>query len=409
MAGKSIFFGVVGLVAGLALGVSMGQLFHKPPRTEHSPSAPVMEMSRRVVQSTAAATTPGSEEIARRSETTAPFEKLRELCANTRECDVGQCLLLIKELSAAECREAVTLFRRLPQGESALLTQALARRWASLDADVVLEEAVRMNDRSSGQIFALEGARALVARDPEAALAKLTARGDALYRLFLGRPILSALAEKDAARAVAFLKGRPEFGMDGDLYGILAVKWSQHDLQQALKWSKELPAGRSRAEAMKGVGQVWAEQDPAAMAAEISRARLEWDREVVTAVAQNWSKRDPRAAQNSEAHYQIARQWALADAEGSANWIGTLQAGPTRDAAIRAFVQSVDGYDAGLATTWATAIEDPRQRRESLTSAFNRWLESDGAQAQAWLAGAQLSEDLRAELARVAEMRRTGK
>jgi hypothetical protein len=610
MAGKSIFFGVVGLVAGLALGVSMGQLFPKPPRAEHSPSAPVREMSRGVVQSTAAATTPGSEEVAKRSETIAPFEKLRELCADTQECDVGQCLVLIKGLSAAECREAVTLFRRLPQGESALLTQALARRWASLDANGVLEEAVRMNDRSSGQIFALEGARALVARDPEAALAKLTARGDALYRLFLGRPILSALAERDPARAAAFLKGRPEFRIDGDLYGILAVKWSQHDLQQALKWSKELPAGRSRAEAMKGVGQVWAEQDPAAMAAEISRARLEWDREVVTAVAQNWSKRDPRAAidwieslpvkedrdaawrrfrldttqlgteamlevvsampdvswrgnivnmaaselarkdvraalslteslpeglrpqalryvidqwaerepeaavryltglpeserrdalrravsswavrdtsaamnwtrqlpvseerdqvvaqvagglrqfdpaaaaqwidlmgthgnrahliqetvgswagtdpvaatrwlsqfpegaQNAEAHFQIARQWALADAEGSANWIGTLQAGPTRDAAIRAFVKSVDGYDAGLATTWATAIEDPRQRRESLTSAFNRWLESDGAQAQAWLAGAQLSEDLRAELARVAEMRRTGK
>jgi hypothetical protein len=99
----------------------------------------------------------------------------------------------------------------------------------------------------------------------------------------------------------------------------------------------------------------------------------------------------------------------LADAEGSANWIGTLQAGPTRDAAIRAFVQSVDGYDAGLATTWATAIEDPRQRRDSLTSAFNRWLQSDVPQAEAWLARAKLSEDLRAELARAVEMRRTGK
>jgi len=608
MAGKSILFGVAGLVAGLALGVSLGQLFRKPPRAGQS-SAAVTEAPQRAAQR-APAVTASRPETAQQSETIALLAKLRELCANRQECDVGQCLLLIKELSAAECREAVALFRRLPHGESVLLTQALARRWASLDADEVLDAAVRMNDRSSGQLFALEGARAMVARDPEAALAKLTSRGDLVYRVLLGRPILLALAEKDPARAAAFLKSRPNFGNDGDLCRILAAQWSQRDLQQALKWSKELPAGRGRAEAMKGVGQMWAEQDPAAMAAEISSARLQWDREVIHAVAQSWSKRDPRAAinwieslsikedqdgawqrfrldpaqlgteamlellsaipnekwrgniasmaaydlsrkdvqaalswteslpeamrpqalrsvidewagtdpeaaaryltglterargdvlrravsswalrdgtaamdwtrqlpagnerdqvaaevagglrhfdpaaaaqwidlvkndgsrahlvqetasawatidpvgatqwlnqfpegaQNSEAHYQIARQWALADAQGSANWIGTLQAGATRDAAIRAFVQSVDGYDAGLATTWATAIEDPRHRRESLTSAFNRWLQSDVAQAQAWLSRAKLSEDLRAELARAVEMRQTTK
>src|SRR5688572_9924557 len=103
MAGKSVFFGVVGLVAGLALGLSIGQLFRKPPAAEQASSAPAIELSRRIAQR-APATTQSPQETAKQSETIAPLAKLRELCANGQECDVGQCLWLIKELSAAECR-----------------------------------------------------------------------------------------------------------------------------------------------------------------------------------------------------------------------------------------------------------------------------------------------------------------
>src|SRR5688572_27275801 len=222
MAGKSMVFGAVGLVAGLALGVSIGQLFRKPRPIEEPRSAAVTEARHRVVER-APARTASSQETAKQSETSSPLAKLRELCANTRDCDPAECFLLIRELTAGECAEAVPLFRRLPHGESALLTQALARRWASLDADAVLEAAMRMNDRSSSQLFALEGARALAAHDPEAALAKLTARGDLFSRVFLGKPILTALTEKDPARAAAFLKARPEFGIDDDLYRNLAA------------------------------------------------------------------------------------------------------------------------------------------------------------------------------------------
>ena len=70
---------------------------------------------------------------------------------------------------------------------------------------------------------------------------------------------------------------------------------------------------------------------------------------------------------------------------------------------------TVDGYDAGLATRWANAIEEPRARQDSVGSAFNRWLESDPAKAHAWLAKAEMSDEFRTALARAAEAQARGR
>ena len=174
MAGRSAIFGVVGLVAGVTLGVSIHRLPRRPEAVKPVPlataQAPRQLPERKVATPEPIAETP-TQVVSMPALT-----RLRELCGKTRNCDVGECLLLIKQLTAAECREAVALFRGLPHAESVLLTQALARRWASLDSEGVLEAAVRMNDRDLAQLFALEGARALVSRDAEAALEKLTSR-----------------------------------------------------------------------------------------------------------------------------------------------------------------------------------------------------------------------------------------
>jgi hypothetical protein len=121
--------------------------------------------------------------------------------------------------------------------------------------------------------------------------------------------------------------------------------------------------------------------------------------------AAQWLSQLPDTDAQVEGYHSVARQWAFSDIEGSANWIRSLPAGPKQDAAIRAFVESVDGYDAALATSWAMAIQEPKHRQESVNSAFRRWMQSDPASAQVWLTGAALDEGLRTTLAQSAERR----
>ncbi len=605
MAERRHVVAVVWLVLGLLLGVSLAQLLRREPGVTPHPIPATANQSdassRPIVLETnflpAAQQVPGISALAR----------LRELCAQG-DLDVAQCLNLVSQLSAEECFATIELFRRLQQEESEVLQRAVARRWASLDAEGLLDSVASIRDRRLARLLAEEGARALVKRNPEGALGKLSRSSPGLHRLILGHSILSAVAERDPARAGAFLTEHPEFARDENVFRTVASHWTRKNPLEALAWAESLPVGRLRFEAVKAVGSTWAEHDPATVAAEILRSRDRWDRDVVTAVAQNWSITDPRAtmawvenlplkadqeaawsrfrldvrqlgadaalellgaipsekrragmasqiaselarenpraalawaerlpegelrtralrpaldelaahnpveavgyvtslpagqgrtdllrrsvaiwavrdadaamawtrqlpagserdqvaseaarglrefdlaraaqwsamienagtrhhaiqeiagewarvdgpaaaqwlsqmpdaAAQVQGHYSVARQWSLADVEGSANWINSLPQGPSRDAAVRAFVTSIDGYDAALATRWAMTIQEPRQQQESVASAFRRWLESDSSSARQWLATAQLTDDFRSALSRAADAR----
>jgi hypothetical protein len=101
----------------------------------------------------------------------------------------------------------------------------------------------------------------------------------------------------------------------------------------------------------------------------------------------------------------VARQWAFADSDATAHWLTSLPSGPPRDAAIDAFITTMDGYDPALATAWAMAIEDPKQRQNKIGSAWLRWLERDPAAARLWVNGAEISEELRRQMVQSAETR----
>jgi len=606
MAERRYFITVVWLVLGVLLGFSIAQLVRRQPV---GPS--------RATAETAANQTDGSSpsipletnvsRAAHQAPVISPLARLRELCARRDELDVAQCLTLVKQLSAKECRAALDLFRNFREDESAILQRTVARRWANLDAENLLDSLPSIRDGTLGRLLAEEGSRVLVKRDPESALRKLSRSLPGAHRLILAHALLPALAEQDPARAGAFLTKHPEFARDENVFRIVASHWAQKNSLEALAWAESLPAGRSRSEAIKAVGSTWAQHDPAAVAAEISRNRDRWDGDTIKAMALSWSKMDPRAAMawidglpkadqeaawsrfrldvrqlgtdatlellsavpseqrraemasqiaselarenpraamawaerlpegelrtralrpaldqlaasnpveavgyvaslpagdgrtdllrravaswavrdtdaamawtrqlpagwerdevfseaarglrefdlaraarlsemidnvgtrhhviqeiagqwartdgaaaaqwlgqmpdaatQVESHYSVARHWGLTDMEGSANWINSLPHGASRDAAVRAFVTSIDGYDAALATSWAMTIQEPAQRQESVGSAFGRWLQSDPTAARSWLETTQLADDVRATLTRVADTR----
>lgn len=86
----------------------------------------------------------------------------------------------------------------------------------------------------------------------------------------------------------------------------------------------------------------------------------------------------------------IARRWGLNDWNAAAGWLEKLPFGPSRDAAIGAFVTSADGNDIRLALEWANQTEAPESRTTRVETTARRWLQEDKAAARAWLEKAQL-------------------
>jgi hypothetical protein len=86
----------------------------------------------------------------------------------------------------------------------------------------------------------------------------------------------------------------------------------------------------------------------------------------------------------------VARQWGLRDWNVTAGWLERLPMGPSRDAAIEAFVTSADGNDIRLALEWANRLEAPDSRASRVEGTARRWLREDRAAARAWLEKARL-------------------
>jgi hypothetical protein len=266
-------------------------------------------------------------------------------------------------------------------------------------------------------------------------------------RLIAG--VASQLATDDPEAAIAWAGRFPAGELRNQALQPALEKWSRSDPVQALAYITQLEAGDTRSRALRRAVSEWLEQDMEAAKAwtqqlaagkerdmvvaeaarrlrEVEPAKAtEWlaliqspgtRRQFVGELAGRWSESDPAAAvrwleqlpdasSHVEGHYALARQWAFRDSDATANWISSLPSGTARDSAIGAFVESVDGYNPALATTWATAIEDTKARNKNVQSAFRRWVDRDANQARTWLNGAKLDDSLRAELVKTASGR----
>ena len=223
------------------------------------------------------------------------------------------------------------------------------------------------------------------------------------------RPLLDEWSMSDPAAAVAYAAACPADAARSELLRRTVASWSMHDPEAALAWTQAMPAGHERDEAASEAVQALQRFDPLKTlpwlnliedsgirnnsAAEIAG---EWG-QIDGAAAARWASQLPAEAQ-IQAFHSITRGWGFADREAAANWVHTLPQGAARDSAIEAYVSVIDGYDAGLATRWATAIEQPEQRDRTVSYVFRRWLGENPGSAQDWLASAQLSDQLRLQL-----------
>jgi hypothetical protein len=79
-------------------------------------------------------------------------------------------------------------------------------------------------------------------------------------------------------------------------------------------------------------------------------------------------------------------------------WLGTLAAGPSRDAAVTAYTRRVASTDPAAAAQWAETIGNENMRNTQVESIAAVWLKTDANRASAWIANSSLSDDVKARL-----------
>ena len=191
--------------------------------------------------------------------------------------------------------------------------------------------------------------------------------------------------------------------------------WVRQDPESALTGVRGLPTGAERDQIATDVASGFRNSDPVRAAEWLELiSNAEARGRGIEEVVGDWARKNPAAAlewvdkRSDEAdlargRYGVGRGWAFTDLNATSDWIATLAAGPGRESAIMGFISVADGYNPSLATRWASAMTDTKERDKQLRYTFGRWIEKDVTGAKAWLNEAKLDDSTRAAFIRVVE------
>ena len=223
--------------------------------------------------------------------------------------------------------------------------QQLLREWAQISPEAALTYGISLKPEERGSMVR-DGARAWAYYDADKALAWVESQTDDQIRSAAMVGAIMALADTNPKRAVEKFPLLAPEDLKNFRVDELVRSWARLEPEAAARWVEKLPEG---------------------------------------------------AALESGAH-AVARQWGFTDSTATAAWIQKLPPGRTQDAALDAFVDSVDGNDPKMATLAAAAISDPKRREAKMAQGVSRWMEKDRPSAEAWLQQSDLSEKVRLQI-----------
>lgn len=238
----------------------------------------------------------------------------------------------------------------------------------------------------------------LAGQEPVAALAWMEQSMPEEVRHELYGPFFRQWVDRDPAAAVGALRrladaagGEPTFW--NHLFGEVGTRWAKADLPRAVAWTKSLPAGAMRSQAMVQVGYQWAAVAPQD-AAEFAATQNEG--ELLEAVAGTWAASDPRRAAEwarglpasegqSAALATIAAVWAQSDPAAAAGSASSLPVGEARNQALAAAASVWSDADPRQAAAWAEAISEGPARERAFERLVNSWAAASADETGQWL------------------------
>jgi hypothetical protein len=192
----------------------------------------------------------------------------------------------------------------------------------------------------------------------------------------------------DEAAVVAQIEALPAGGEARDaLLASLASHVAPESPGDAVGYANRIQ-GEARIAATRNLVRRWTEVDPEAAGKHVAMIDDATERERLAGVLlKAWLESEPRAAAAWAEDYEgegaagvtkdFMAQWMPRDPIAASSWLGTLEAGPKRDAAIKVLIIHESSNDPEGALRWAEAISDPDQRREQTS-----WLEKEIAEGR---------------------------
>jgi hypothetical protein len=163
---------------------------------------------------------------------------------------------------------------------------------------------------------------------------------------------------------------------------IATIQGESDPLAAATLAIEELPPGKPRDDALVGIVQRWAQNDPNAAA--------------------TWVSAFPEGALRSAAVANVVKLWVDQDARPAGEWLNTLPPSASRDNGVRAYAEQIAPSSPRQAAVWAGTITDPQMRIAQLENIGTIWMVSDPIAATAWLSQMPFSQQARS-LGRLAQ------
>mgnify|MGYP001824340262 CR=1 FL=1 len=217
-----------------------------------------------------------------------------------------------------------------------------------------------------------------VSANPAAALAWFDSqpddrreRGDLKWGAVYG------LANTDTYGATQFVLQRERSGdrQADDMIKIVASSVLRSgDIQDAARWSQELPKGEVQDAAVREVAEDYVSEDPA------------------KAVA--WLESLPEGSAQMRGTEVAFSRWASRDAEAAIGRIDRMQVSDLRDSAVRGYTQRIAYRDPSGSIELASTISNPKLRDQTLVRVGRIYMQRDKEAATRWLANSNLAPGL---------------
>ena len=287
---------------------------------------------------------------------------------------------------------------RSTRDDDALFLREAFDNWAALDAPAAARWAVSRGAASLD--FARDALRLWIAQDASAAAAWVCALPDKDMAARLAGPALSALAEKDPARALALARSRGESFRISALSGIIETLGRADPAGAVRTYGPELWLGGAGIYMLRGPLTAWVKQDPAGALAwlvaqpfdpmrgannfswinSLGNRSPEWRRAVADAFLKT-----PDQTRRAVALQPILSEWGKEHPEEALAWLNSL---PDPDLRLTLLERSVGQYspeNAAQALPLVLALPEGESRAWRLRQILADWAQKDASAALAWI------------------------
>lgn len=317
-------------------------------------------------------------------------------------------LAMIDRLAPEDFEQAVAQFRAMGltdqrNGEYAMLLSA----WAEVDPLAAIEYA---QENTGGNFASQTILSAWASRDPDAAIrwADTTHTGDGPNPLMIG--VIRGIAETDPNRATQLLTAMPRSNQRGEALAGMLPHILKDGPDAARNWIGAITDDSLRNGAMERAAVSMAQTDPRGTADWlISNPGQAADRRM-NDVLRSWASQDETAALNyyqslpsgdsrSNALRGIVDHVARNDPQAAAALI-ERNAGDVNDPLIRNFAWRTFRQDPSLAASYIGRIENEGQRDDLYRRTFDNWLRTDMDSALNFIGSTELPEGVQRHVRR---------